>query len=170
MATALSQGIITWLWGHYSRAKAYQEAKGITVNLTFLEYQSLWKPRQLEKLTYWHKSKRIEQAMKHPDSGLVLSWRSKADRAKGVMNATTARILTRGASRRRFYLQPGETHSENARKKIGDAQRGRKRSNQHRAAIGNARRGTKQTPEQIAKRVAATRATKLLKQQQPQAL
>lgn len=169
MATALPQGIVTWLWGHYSRSKTYQESQGVTVNLTFLEYQFLWKPKQMEKLIYWQKSNRIEQAMKHPDSGLVLSWRSKADKANGVMDATTARILTREASRRRFYLQAGETHSESARKKIGDAQRGRKRSAEHRAAIGNARRGTKQTPEQIAARVAATRATKLLKRQQSKA-
>lgn len=127
MAASLPDGIIKWLWGQYSRAKVYQTEKGITFNPTFLEYQGLWKKAQLEKLVYWHESDRLEKAMKHRDKGFVLSWRSKADRKAGVMDKTTARILTREKSRQRFYLQPGETHSEDAKKRIGDAQRGRKR-------------------------------------------
>ena len=160
MAASLPVGIITWLWGQYSRAKAYQTDQGITFNLTFLEYQALWKKDQLEKLIYWHKHNRLVSAMKHRDRGFVLSWRSKADRKAGVMDKTTARILTREKSRQRFYLQPGETHSEDAKKRIGDAQRGRKRSAEHKAAISRARKGTKQSQEHIDARVAATKATK----------
>jgi hypothetical protein len=164
----LPDGIITWMHGHYTRARDYQTSRGIEFKLTFLEYQSLWSPKKLEKLVYWHQSGRIAKAMKHPRHGYVLSWRAKADRASGILDITTARIITRAASEKRFFLQAGETHSEAAKIKIGDAQRGRIRSAAHKAAISKARAGTKQTPEQIAKRVAATKATKLLKLQTAQ--
>lgn len=160
MSMSLPAGIVTWLWSHYSSAQSYQISKGIDFKLTFLEYQALWSERQLKKLVYWHKSRRLDSAMRHPDSGYVLSWRSKADRAAGVMDATTARILTREKSRERFYLQAGETHTEDAKKRIGDAQRGRKRSAKHKAAVSRSKKGVKQSQEQIDARVAATKATK----------
>ncbi len=56
--------------GQYSRAKAYQTDQGVTFNLTFLEYQALWKKDQLEKLIYWHKHNRLVSAMKPGTEGL----------------------------------------------------------------------------------------------------
>lgn len=169
MAKSLPAGLVTCLWGHYSRAEIYQTSAGIKFELTFLEYEALWSEDQRKKLIYWHESDRLAKAMAHPDKGYVLSWRSKADRTAGAMNATSARILTREHSRQRFNLQARETHTEAARKKIGDAQRGRTRSAEHRAAIRYARKGTKQSPEQIAQRVAATKATKERKRLQSSA-
>ena len=159
MVSEFSSGIITWLFQQYEKSKSYQMAKGIIFNLSFLEYQSLWQC-QSKKLNYWYGSGKLDTFMRHPQQGLVLSWRSKELRAAGVMDATTACVITRANSEKRFFLQAGEQHTEEAKKRIGDGQRGRKRSDKHKAAISRARKGQPQSKEQIAKRVAATRATK----------
>ncbi len=84
----------------------------------------LWGLRKLKQVAELIETGKLTKRMRHPDRGWVLSWISKEAREAGEMNITTARILQRNSSKHRFfYLQAGDTHTDAAKRKIGDAKR-----------------------------------------------
>ncbi|MCC4298324.1 NUMOD3 domain-containing DNA-binding protein [Aurantimonas coralicida] len=159
----IPENCLEWLHKRYTNSLRYQTGRGIDFELSFEEYLGLWSQDKLKKISKWIEDGDITHRQKHPLYGWVLSWRSKQDRKDGVMNKATARILQRGSSERRFLLQKGEKHTEEAKAKIGAAHRGKEITQEHREAISQSKKGKPQTPEQIAKRRASTAATKARK-------
>jgi hypothetical protein len=147
-----------WLYTRYQRAENYQTKNGIHFDLTFEEYLSLWSPYRLLKLEEYLRNNEIDRRMRHPLYGWVLSWVSKEARKAGVMNKNTARLLNRADSERRFFMQRGERHTEEAKAAIGKAQRGKTITQEHRNAVSVARKGTKQSDEHKRKRSDAMKA------------
>jgi hypothetical protein len=156
----MNSNIRTWLYTRYKRAEDYQTENGIHFDLTFEEYLSLWSPYRLLKLEEYLRNNEIDRRMRHPLYGWVLSWISKDARKTGVMNKDTARLLNRDDSEKRFFMQRGERHTEEAKAAIGAAHRGKSISQEHREKISAARKGTKQTEEHKRKRIEAARATR----------
>ncbi|WP_342166992.1 hypothetical protein [Methylobacterium sp. SD21] len=154
-----------WLEKHYRGRMAYQVSRGKIFALSFADYVNLWGLRKLREVAKLIETGKLTRRMRHPDKGWVLSWISKEAREAGEMNATTARILQRNSSKLRFYLQAGDTHTDVAKRKIGDAKRGKALSDAHKQAIREARIGVKQSAEHKAKRIAAMRATKQLQRE-----
>ena len=154
------------LRAQYDKRKNYQTGKGIVFDLSFEEYIALWSIHRLRKLERLVLSNEIKNYQKHLKYAWVLSWRSKSDKAAGVLNKDTAEILLRWQSEQRFYIQKGETQSTAARRKISDARRGKPLSAKHRRAIGDARLGVKQSEDHKLKRIEAMKATKARKRQE----
>lgn len=119
----------------------------------------LWGLRKLKQVAKLIEEGKLTKRMRI-DRGWVLSWTSKEARETGVMNITTARILQRNSSKHRFYLKAGDTHTDTAKRKIGDAKRGKSLSEDHKQAIREARIGVAQSAGHKAKRIAAMKATK----------
>ncbi|WCS25643.1 hypothetical protein LOK46_02010 [Methylobacterium sp. NMS14P] len=149
-----------WLEKHYRGRMAYQTGRGKIFALSFSDYVDLWGLRKLKQVAKLIEDGKLTKRMRHPDRGWVLSWTSKEAREAGEMNITTARILQRNSSKHRFYLKAGDTHTDAAKRKIGDAKRGKSLSEDHKQAIREARIGVPQSAEHKAKRIAAIRATK----------
>jgi hypothetical protein len=155
-----------WLEKHYRGRQAYQTNRGKIFALSFSDYVDLWGLRRLKEVDKLIETGKLTRRMRHPDRGWVLSWTSKEAREAGEMNCTTARILQRNSSKHRFYLKAGDTHTEAAKLKIGDAKRGKPLSDTHKQAIREARLGVTQSEEHKAKRIAAIRATKQRQREQ----
>jgi hypothetical protein len=151
---------LAWLEQHYRGRADYHAKRNISFNLPFDEYIHLWKLRRLKEVAKLIENGRITRRMRHPQKGWVLSWTNKAARAGGEMNATTACIIQRETSKRRFYLQAGDKHTEAAKQRIGDAKRGKPISAKHKQAISKARTGVPQSEEHKRKRIEAMKATK----------
>jgi hypothetical protein len=151
---------LAWLEKHYLGRESYQTGRGIRFALTFSEYVDLWSIKNLKLASKLIATGKIGKRMRDPDKGWVLSWASKKARETGEMNSTTARILQRNSSKHRFYLQAGDTHTDDAKRRIGDAKRGKSLSKEHKQSIREARLGVPQSEEHKAKRIAAIRATK----------
>ena len=151
---------LAWLQRQYQRCATYQAGRNIRFNLPFYEYIYLWKLRRLKEVAKLIESGQISRRMRHPQKGWVLSWTNKAARACGEMNVTTACVLQRETSKRRFYLQAGDQHTEAAKQRIGDAKRGKPLSDRHKQAISKARTGVPQSEEHKRKRIEAMKATK----------
>jgi hypothetical protein len=151
---------LEWLEKQYNRCAIYQAGRNINFNLPFYDYVCLWKLRRLKEVAKLIENGRISRRMRHPEKGWVLSWTNKAARAGGEMNVTTACILQRETSKRRFYLQAGDKHTEAAKQRIGDAKRGKPISAKHKQAISKARTGVPQSEEHKRKRIEAMKATK----------
>ncbi len=149
-----------WLEKHYRGRMAYQIGRGKIFALSFSDYVDLWGLRKLKQVAKLIEEGKLTKRMRHPDRGWVLSWTSKEARETGVMNITTARILQRNSSKHRFYLKAGDTHTDTAKRKIGDAKRGKSLSEDHKQAIREARIGVAQSADHKAKRIAAMKATK----------
>ncbi|WP_342106140.1 hypothetical protein [Methylobacterium sp. SI9] len=149
-----------WLERKYRGHMAYQVGRGKVFALSFSDYVDLWGLRKLREVARLIETGKLTKRMRHPDRGWVLSWISKEAREAGEMNITTARILQRNSSKHRFYLQAGDTHTDAAKRKIGDAKRGKTLSETHKQAIREARIGVPQSAEHKAKRIAAIKATK----------
>ena len=147
-----------WLYTRYKRAENYQTNRGIQFVLSFEDYLSLWSPYRLLKLEEYLRNNEIDRRMRHPLYGWVLSWVSKEARKAGVMNKNAARLLNREDSERRFFMQRGERHTDEAKAAIGKAQQGKTITQEHRNAISAARKGTKQTAEHKCKRSDAMKA------------
>nr|WP_083916184.1 hypothetical protein [Methylobacterium sp. B34] len=155
-----------WLEAHYQGRKSYQTGRNIRFVLTFSQYVELWGMKRLKQVAKLIAAGRIARRMRHPEKGWVLSWISKKARKAGEMNFTTARILQRNSSKYRFYLKAGDTHNDEAKRRIGDAKRGKPLSKGHKEAIRDARLGVSQSEEHKAKRIAAIRATKQRKREE----
>jgi hypothetical protein len=151
---------LAWLEKHYQGRESYQTGRGIRFALTFSEYVNLWGLAKLKQVTALIAAGKIDKRMRHPNKGWVLSWASKEAREAGEMNSNTARILQRNSSKHRFFLKPGDTHTDDAKRRIGDAKRGRPLSKEHKQAIRETRLGVQQSEEHKAKRIAAIKATK----------
>ncbi|TXN78996.1 hypothetical protein [Methylobacterium sp. WL8] len=149
-----------WLSAQYEKANKYQTANGISFELTFEDYISLWSIHRLRKLEELVLNNEIKNFQKNKLYAWVLSWRKKSDKAAGVLNRDTAQILLRWESEKLFYIQKGETQSPDARRKISLARRGKPLSAKHKRAIGDARLGVKQTEAHKRKRIEAMKATK----------
>lgn len=115
--------IMDWLEAHYQGREKYQTGRGIRFALKFSEYVNLWGIKKLKQVTKLIESGRIGNRMRHPEKGWVLSWISREAREAGEMNCATARILQRNSSKHRFYLKAGDTHTDDAKRRIGDAKR-----------------------------------------------
>lgn len=151
---------LAWLEAHYQGREKYQTGRGIQFALTFSEYVNLWGIKKLKQVTKLIESGRIGNRMRHPEKGWVLSWISREAREAGEMNSATARILQRNSSKHRFYLKTGDKHTDDAKRRIGDAKRGKPLSDEHKQSIRESRLGVPQSEEHKAKRFAAIRATK----------
>lgn len=154
-----------WLEVHYRGREKYQTGRGIQFALTFSEYVDLWGIKKLKQVTKLIDSGKIGSRMRHPEKGWVLSWISREAREMGEMNSATARILQRNSSKHRFYLKAGDTHTDDAKRRIGDAKRGKPLSSEHKQSIRASRLGVPQSAEHKAKRIAAIRATKQLQRE-----
>ena len=151
---------LEWLERQYRGRASYHAGRNIKFNLPFHDYICLWKLRRLKEVAKLIENGEITRRMRHPQKGWVLSWTNKAARAGGEMNATTACIMQRETSKRRFYLQAGDQHTEAAKQRIGDAKRGKPLSDRHKQAISKARTGVPQSEEHKRKRIEAMKATK----------
>ena len=161
---------LAWLQATYDKAEKYQTGNGVTFALSFSEYIALWSIHRLRYLEKLVLKNEIKNFQKNPKYAWVLSWRKKSDKAAGILNKDTARILLRWQSEQRFYIQKGETQSPAARRKISDARRGKPLSAKHRRAIGDARLGVKQSEAHKLKRIEAMKATKARKRQEKLAM
>ena len=148
-----------FLVSRYEASRQTQASQGASFEITLEEYLGLWKrkPWYLKEIAR-HVAKGNALQFLRSDSGFVLGWRSKQDRALGVMRADNAEILRREASKRRHQLQAGEHHRPESREKISLAKRGKPQSEKHRAAIGHALRGVPKSAESNAKRSEAAKA------------
>jgi hypothetical protein len=161
---------LPWLNNRYSLSRNYQINQGTNFDLSFVEFISLWSKHRLRKLAELIQSEQIDNYQRNANYAWVLTWKKKAFKAAGTMNAQTACIALRKDSVKTFYIQKGEKQSASARKRIGDAQRGKKISDDHKAAISRDKKGKKQSPEHVAKRLASMARKKAAAAAQPRAL
>lgn len=137
--------VVEVLWDQYCKAIKYQRLQNqIEVKMSFEEFVSLWSKHRINTIAA--KLDQSAVSLRAYLTGIyrpVCSWVSKDARVKGgVMTVEMAKIRTAEESKRLFQFQPGDKHTDEARKAIGDSKRDKK-----------------QSPEQVAKRTASRVAT-----------
>lgn len=125
---------------------AYQTKQGRTFDLTLAQFESVIAPHQRRTIEKHIKAGSLDGFMKHRQWGYVFSWASKEACLTGVMNTSTAKVMTRMASERMNALKKGDKHSDRTKARIGAAKRGRPQSEAHVALRAEAQRGVKRGP------------------------
>lgn len=104
----------------YGRTVSWQTRNGIRVELTQEDFNALWSKYRLNKLTKMADKSpdSLRRYLKHPQEKPVCGWRSKADRASGVMNRDNAVIARAVEQRKLFQFDRGDRHSPETRAKM----------------------------------------------------
>ena len=134
--------ITAWL----EAARTYHTKAGRQFNLTVVEFDQVITPHQRRTIKKRINDGTITGFMAHRKWAYVLSWTSKEAYLAGVMDKTTAKVMTRDASERMNYLQKGDKHSEAARAKISKSLTGYVQTEAHKQARSDAQKGKKRGP------------------------
>lgn len=111
--------------------KRYQMEKSeITVQMTIDEYVSLWSPYRLMVLGQKIDSGKIKSYLRNRDYRPVCGWRSREDRASGVMTVHNARIMMAKEQLAMFQIKAGEKHTAQTREKMR-----KPKSNKHKRSM-----------------------------------
>jgi hypothetical protein len=137
----------------HAKAKRYQEKRGVRFDLTLDEL--------LSKITVsrWRK---MEAKMAKGEAeflkfmaggyGYVISWKNRKALRGKVMNIDTVAFINRDDSKLNSRFVAGDKHTEKAKKKQGDANRGKVASQETREKIRQSKLGKKQSEETVAAR------------------
>lgn len=128
------------LKAQFLNAVAYQAVKNRRVEMTFEEFLTLVTSSRRQRMERAMASGNFERFMKGR-YGYVLTWKSRQAKEAGVMNLQTAAYLNREDSERACQFGPGDTHTEEAKAKIGEARRGKKASEATRAKLSAQKMG-----------------------------
>lgn len=101
----------------YERTVRWQAKHGIEVVLTFDEYKSLWSAYRLNKLATLidEGEAKLRGYLKNPVRKPVCGWKSKQDRASGVMTKDNCKIMGAEEQKRIFQFNKGDKHSAQTR-------------------------------------------------------
>lgn len=172
--TEIASAVDAALHAQFMNAVAYQATKKRKVEMTFEQFLTLVTSSRRQRMERAMAAGNFERFMKGR-YGYVLTWKSRQAKEAGVMNLQTAAYLNREDSERACQFGPGDTHTEEAKAKIGDARRGKKASDatrakqaaaktgkalsdEHREAISAGSRGKPKTEEQKQKMREAAKA------------
>lgn len=153
--TTYEQFVCEW----FEKVRDYQVDKGRTFNLTTAEFATVIAPHQRRTIIKHLNNGTMSDFMKHRLYAYVMSWVSKEAFIAGVMDKSTAKVMTRKASEIMCGIKKGDKQSETAKAKIGAAKRGKTQKAKHVEKRANAQRGVKRGPpseaHKEAQRVAA---------------
>jgi hypothetical protein len=144
--------VIAFLTGRYEAARRYQTSKGVSFQITFDQYLTLFtQARRNILLAKLNKSgvEGAERFFRHTEKGWVLSWISGKPAA--AMTVADVKIMTRNQSKKNSQFKPGDTHTEKAKQAIGAAKRGVKRKPESVELSRQAHLNSKRSPEAKAK-------------------
>jgi len=158
--------ICQFLQGWFNKAKARQEAKGKTFNLTFGEFLTLWGKRRLTKLAEWKDKGTLYVNCRRPTPsdpnsyGYVLAPISFAASRETVYDATTLQICTRAKALEDCKMKKGDKHSEESKARISASTKGVEKKPEHRAKISKSMKGKNTGPMDNAGKTARSIAAK----------
>jgi hypothetical protein len=145
ITTDAQQRVLAFLHNRYEASKNYQEGEGRQFDISFEEYQGLWKRKR-----YLLNKVRDQVLFGNPhafmasDDGIVLTWKDKNAYKAGAVNATTMEIKTKEMSKRVCHMQLGEKHKPESIEKIKAALTGVPRTDEAKTAIS---KGLKNKPK-----------------------
>lgn len=126
--------------------KRYQLQKnGVVVQMTIEEYITLWSTYRINKLAEKIDNGKIKGYLRDPEFKPVCGWRTREDKASGVMTVNNARIMMAKEQLAMFQIKAGEKHTsqtlERMRKPKSDKHKRNMRkpkSDAHRAKMAQA--------------------------------
>lgn len=134
--------ISAWL----EAARIYHEKAGRKFNLTVVDFDEVITPHQRKTLKKHLNADTITGFMAHRKWGYVLSWVSKEAYLAGVLDKTTAKVMTRDASERMNHIKKGDKQTEAAKAKIAKSLTGYVQTEAHKQARSDAQKGRKRGP------------------------
>lgn len=156
-----------YLEGWYIKAKARQESKGKTFNVSFGDFIELWGKRRIRSLTQWmddgslHASQRKHTKDDPNLKGYVFAPISFAASREMDVTKSNYQICTRGKSLNDCRMQRGDTHSAASRAAISRKTSGVSKTPEHRAKISGTMTGMKRGPMSEAEKVKRSNAVKV---------
>lgn len=158
ITTNAQQQLQAFLHGRYEASKAYQESEGRQFDLTWDEYQSLWKRKRylLNKVRQQVLFGNPHAFMASAD-GIVLSWKDKDAFKGGILNVHTAEIKTKEMSQRVCHMRLHDKHKPESIDKIRAARTNVPRTKETKEAISS---GLKDKPKSDAHKAAMADAAR----------
>lgn len=151
----VSQALMTILERKFDYSARTQTKAGVQFDMSFEQYLALITISRLQTMEK-HLKRGSFMAFMQSNYGYVLTWKGRAERDAGIMNAETAIFTDRETSKRRQQFQKGDKHSDVSKQRISEAKRGQKHSEETKALIAVAKRGQTHTDTTRAK-ISATK-------------
>lgn len=141
------------LMAQFSRAKKYQEGRGVVFTLTFDQLLSKITPSRWKRMESKMRSGEYSDFMKSA-FGYVITWKNREALNTKVMNIDTVAFLNREDSKLNSRFIKGDKHTDKAKAAIGNSRRGKKMSDETKSKISAKKTGVKQDAEVVAARAA----------------
>ena len=143
----LRTDINDYLKGWYEKSKKFQEGKGKTFQLSYVDYLNLWGKRRIRSLTQWMDDgslfiRQRRHTVQNPNpNGYVLAPVSFAASQEVVLTAENMAISTRATALQNCKMKKGDKHREDSKARISAKTKGVKKSDTHRAKISQSMKG-----------------------------